>query len=125
MQVPTHSSLRLVLLDCINRTENLVQSIRHDHLGGTAHVDGDNVRLSGRWRLKSLKLAVDHVGAHVMILARKDSLEEDLLGRIEVDEVKVEIRGEVGSHSNDITVLALQRRARQDHTVVTLVKSLN
>lgn len=105
--------------------ENLVQSICHNHLGRTAHVNGDHVRLSGRWRLKSLKLAVDHVGTHVMVLARKDSLKEDLLGRIEVDKVKMEIRGEVGGHSDDITVLALQRRARQNYAVIALIKSPN
>lgn len=39
--------------------------------------------------------------------------------------MEVEIRGEVGSHSDDITVLALQRRARQNYAVIALIKSLN
>lgn len=79
MQVIEDPSLRLVLLDSINRMENLVQGIGHNHLGGTANVDGNHVCLGGCWGFKSLKLAVDHVGAHVMVLARKDSLKEDLL----------------------------------------------
>lgn len=105
--------------------ENLVQGIGHYHVGRTAHVNADNVRLGRRWWLESLKLAVDHVGTHIMVLASKDSLKEDLLGRIKVDKVKVKIRGEIGGHSDDITVLALQRRARQNYAAIALIKSSN
>lgn len=91
------------------------------HLGqGSAYIDGDDICFVLRRSLQDIELAVHHVGAHVVVLALCDSLQQQLLRSIEVDEVDEQAVVVVRSNADDVSVLSLQGRAGHDDAHLAL-----
>lgn len=110
------------LLGLVDGLEDAVERLGLDAVDRLVHVNGNDIDLVGLGALEDVELAVDHVGAHVVVLAREYALQQQLLVGVEVDKVQSQVGREVGRHADDVAVLALERRACQDDTVVALVE---
>jgi hypothetical protein len=88
-----------------------------DLLLGTAHIDREDVGLLGGGLLQGIELTVHHAGAHVVAVAGLDAGQQHLLRGMQVDEVNEHVVRVVWCHADDVAVLALQRRAGDDHAL--------
>lgn len=97
--------------------KDIAESFLLHLLDGSADVDGDNILFVGQGALKNIELAVNHVGAHVVVLSLGDTSEKKLLRGVKKDEVDLDTVIVVSSHSDNVAVLALEGRASKDDTI--------
>lgn len=107
----------LVLLLASHDVRDSSQSVPLDGIDGSANIDGDDVFLVLLGKLEDAELAGHHVGAHVVVLSCLYAFPEHVLGGVEEDEVDEQRMVVVSRNSDDVPVLALQCRARQDDAV--------
>lgn len=98
--------------------QDLGERILLHHIDGAADVDGNDIDLLGPGALEDFELAVHHLGLHVVVLAGANPREQDVLGRVEVDEVQLQVRRVIRRHTDNVAVLALERGAREHHAIM-------
>lgn len=109
----------------VHNIQHLVRRLHLDPVQRLAHIHLDDVLLIVQWSFEIGELAVHHVGAHVVILAGSNALQEDLLCCIEVDEVDEEVGVVVRGNADDVAVLALEGRAGEDDAVGAAVDAMH
>jgi hypothetical protein len=88
-----------------------------DLLLRAAHIDRDDVGFLCGGLLQGIELAVHHASSHVVAVAGLDASQQHLLRGMQVDEVNEHVVRVVWCHADDVAVLALERRAANDHAL--------